>query len=414
MKKYFAFADSVEKIWPIHYIRFDLIPYGVLAKFNQHPNIDIFGLSPDIPTRLIELKLKASKYKMFHGLGGHSINEGRWYILYIGSTGVNAKQYDRLDNVTPADVFIQDVVYLDRRQKDTRKIEDIISLDKIPDASPAKLADALSFDHHKPKLVTCYNVGQGNCNAVCDDKGIPLVYYDFGGGVLGNAHTYPIGLKSCLCKCPSILLSHWDLDHWASGLIQKLSQDMCWIVPRQKPLGVTHIKFAITLYKRKKLLIWPNNLKFLPTSFGRIIKLPTHSNRNYSGLILLILFNKDGKNKLKYENVLLPGDAPYRIISKSVSLKSLNLKGLVAKHHGGSYAKDIAPLASGKSKIAYSYGQNNTYNHPRSISVTKHLMAGWSYRLDTPKGNILLYGRMKHSLRLKRCFVLCDNELNQS
>ena len=82
MKKYFAFADSVEKIWPIHYIRFDLIPYGVLAKFNQHPNIDIFGLSPDIPTRLIELKLKASKYKMFHGLGGHSINEGRWYILY--------------------------------------------------------------------------------------------------------------------------------------------------------------------------------------------------------------------------------------------------------------------------------------------------------------------------------------------
>ena len=105
--------------------------------------------------------------------------------------------------------------------------------------------------------VVVYNVGQGNCNGICDSQGIPCMYFDFGGGVFQNTKTYPGNYENpnkinfCYTSEPPILLSHWDWDHMASIKISEHSKikESKWIVPKQE-IGITHLKVALELYNR--------------------------------------------------------------------------------------------------------------------------------------------------------------------
>jgi hypothetical protein len=57
------------------------------------------------------------------------------------------------------------------------------------------------------------------------------MYADLGGGVIGHATSFPADFKRlCLTRSPTIVLSHWDWDHWSSAGRFPAAQTMTWIV----------------------------------------------------------------------------------------------------------------------------------------------------------------------------------------
>jgi hypothetical protein len=267
---------------------------------------------------------------------------------------------------------------LDGRSDPARLLNKIISLDGIKDASERDLSEALSMEYLPPKeniFVCAFDVGQGSCAALISIPPQPYIYFDFGGGVGQNAHTYPKNLRFCFTNYPPVILSHWDMDHWISAYRHKEALDLKWIVPRQH-VGPTHLKFALDLNAKKNLLIWPKTLTMLPLEWGTVMKLPPHRDRNHAGLIVVVSVNKG--------NVLCPGDARYSLIPKSMMT---NLVGLLATHHGGNYRADRPPNASCGNRVIFSFGKGNTYHHPSDVSVSKHHSAGWTDRKDTPNAN---------------------------
>jgi len=409
--KYYAFADAVEKSWPNQTIRFDMFPYEWLAKLKD-PKINTIDLLPEVPTFLLEFTIKTTEIKKIPGLEERSINEGRWYIVSLGQEGHFGKLFTELLQETGDDAHISNIEFLDRRTREAKRLELIVSFSGMPDATESELVDVLSIDKGRNQFAACFNVGQGNCNAICDTNAMPLIYYDFGGGVLGNSKTYPKNMRFCLCNQPPILLSHWDMDHWISGVHEPISQNSFWIAPRQHPIGLSHVKFAKSLHDNGKLLLWPKNQQNINTPIGKIVKLPAHSNRNYSGLIMIAQtkWRKTKKSQPLIDNILFSGDAPYYRIP---GIRAYNFHSVVATHHGGKF-KDQAPKAHSTHTIAYSYGDGNSYSHPKNSAINKHSRAGWSHRLDTLNGHILLNSRMRANLPKKICIVLCNMELKQA
>lgn len=80
-------------------------------------------------------------------------------------------------------------------------------------SSVADIQNALSI--YKPiDAVAIYDVGQGAATALLSN-GVPGIYFDFGGSVIGNWRSFPQHLyRFCFTDDPPIVLSHWDWDHW--------------------------------------------------------------------------------------------------------------------------------------------------------------------------------------------------------
>src|SRR5579871_3626379 len=91
--------------------------------------------------------------------------------------------------------------------------------DIFPSASQGQLEHVLLPTGAHNHCGAVYDVGQGNCNAILGGNHFthhPILYFDMGGGVLNNAHTYPNALGSlCGFMHPPVVLSHWDWDHWS-------------------------------------------------------------------------------------------------------------------------------------------------------------------------------------------------------
>jgi hypothetical protein len=82
------------------------------------------------------------------------------------------------------------------------------SIDLLPEASPSEV-DGLLAGVGSPDAAAVYDIGQGACNALIGG-GRPTLYFDFGGGVRGNAPSFPPQLrKFCFSFAPPIVLSHW-------------------------------------------------------------------------------------------------------------------------------------------------------------------------------------------------------------
>ncbi len=380
MDHYYAFSDAVESIGRATFVRFDTI---------QRQEIDLLlragkfsKVAHDIRPQLFELTIERGGSESFDGLDGRRIEPDRWYRLSVGNEGQAATAYNGPDQSDGKPIRIKDVAFLDGRGKLVRSLTTLVSLDDEPDASEDDIKRMLDLPRIERTFVGVYNVGQGSCSAVCMALALPLIYYDFGGGVTRNAKTYPKDLRFCFSENPPVVLSHWDLDHWVSGLKHPNALDLKWLVPRQR-MGATHLKFANKLQSRNNLLIWPANLTDVSFSYGRIWKLPKHRNRNYSGLVLVAQVN-DGSDSA---NVLCPGDSPYGQVPTGAGS---SFHGLIATHHGGNYPGDYPPPPAGSGHIVYSFGVCNSYNHPRSAAVKRHQSSGWKHRRDTPTGHAAL------------------------
>lgn len=307
----------------------------------------------------------------------------------------------------------------------SRQLESAFSIDNLPDATSSQIETALSIRGDDGSVV--YDVGQGNCNAIVNAMAQPLVYYDFGGGVLSHTKTYPTGLsKFCFTKCPSIVLSHWDWDHWSSAKrTQRASSDPIaiaakWIVPRQK-LGPVHRGFAAQL---NNLLIWPRSLPQVSTPNVAVQScLGPKGTRNHSGLSMVFK-----PSWARGNGVLFTGDCDYRYISAATSHGG-GFDCVVIPHHGAKLSKKttIPPpqVSSSYLRLCVSCGKSNDYGHPDGITITDHVSSGWTrgnhlftYDRQPTKlghaGHIWLSRRVQGSVTPACRFRLCDTELVQN
>lgn len=324
---YFAFSDVVATVGRRTFVRFDAIHVKALDDIIRIGDFreSIHRIRPLI----FELVFERGGYRSFRGLEGRRIVSDRWYRILIDRGGIPASLFASPDQPEGEPTGITDIGFLDRRHEPSASLEDLISLNEVPDSTEDEIREAISIKESRPAFVGVYSVGQGSCNAVCDGSGIPLLYYDFGGGITQNAHTYPNNLQFCFCKNPTVVLSHWDMDHWVSGDRHPAAKRLKWVVPRQQ-MGVTHLKFAAELYSRGNLLIWPENTSELSFDGGRVWKLPRHGNRNYSGIVMLVDTHSGGAEA----SVLITGDAPYNRVPEGTMG---GLHGLVVTHHGGTF-----------------------------------------------------------------------------
>ena len=283
-------------------------------------------------------------------------------------------QYRNLFDVEPIPRYLNSGATVPR-DATVRRLESEFSLDDVLDATHSEirgLLDAL----REIEFAVVYDVGQGNWNGLCDADGFPLLYFDFGGGVKQHSKTFPSALIDfCSTKNPPVVLSHWDWDHWCSGQRFPQATQLKWIAPRQR-LGAVHRTFAQSLVQNNNLLLWPSG----PSAPGEIeggqvrIEKCTQAGRNHSGLALILSENR----RLGGQQMLFTGDARYSAIP---SERSSSFTAIVVPHHGADMRSNYAPTCPGSrhNRLAYSFGDSNTYGHPRAVTERRHQSQGWNH-----------------------------------
>lgn len=382
--KFNAYIESVEETEET----FELILDGIEAdRFNELNEANFSDLINSVSVNIFSLSLKKEAYNRLNRL-----EESNWVSFNLFNSAANTQgdvyqialynsvSFDEepklsyIDDILPIDIEAKTKIFSMKIFKESN-INDIKNLimKKIP-----KYIDS----------VLVYNVGQGNCNAITNHYCFPIIFYDFGGGAYQNTKTYPGNdlnpkkLRLNLSKEPLVILSHWDWDHMVS-ITKDEHKDIkksYWIVPKQN-IGISHLKVALELYNNDKLLVWPDNENELKTMDLKIQKL-NGTNKNNSGLVLTTYLYKDIANA-----VLLPADANYELIKR----QNTNYIGLVATHHGASSHNCLLNMPNpsrNTNKIAFSFGKNNTYNHPKRDSLYEHALKGWSNTYYTVNGHI--------------------------
>lgn len=280
-------------------------------------------------------------------------DEGEWYELVFAP----GDDVDYFFNLFAAPVLrgLQSIVRVNPGTAD--RLNEVTSLDDVGRASEEEISAALSAAA-AADAVAVYDVGHGNCNALIEGKKVTL-YFDFGGGVLRNSFTFPAALKNfCMCAEPTIVLSHWDSDHWSSGKRDTRAQKRTWIVPYQKKLGPTHLVFVGQIYASGRVLVWPAGLASVTAGAVTIERCTgPASSRNDSGLAAIVEGVEDGAR------MLLPADCGYDHVPSAATGPYVSL---TVPHHGGRAPSTTIPTSAGRSsgRCVYSTGAGNTYKHP--------------------------------------------------
>ncbi|MCU4716036.1 hypothetical protein OCE25_27690 [Bacillus cereus] len=389
---YFGFIDNIEENGNEVIVYFDSITVNTGLKLLKSKNKNNIG---KIRTYRIVYKLSQKDPKLNY------FTEGKWYHLKRRTKGKKVAVYKKLNS----SIFTKTRILVTKLNDDSNlanDLADFFSLNHISDAEESEIINLLKSDH-EPEFIGVYNVGQGNCNAICNTISVPLLYFDFGGGCAAHASTYPTKQRYCMTNSPPIILSHWDTDHWAAASKGRFTKanDCKWIVPRQS-LGPNHLLFAHQIHLKGNLKIWPSRIAALTIPNIGIIFTCNGKRLNDSGLALLTTF--------KNMRVLLPGDADYRYIDPRYLT---NLDGLIATHHGANISgKSFAlPITPPNSKCAFSFGRKNSYDHPRLRSIRNHNRNGWLNRIYTPNGHIGIGTRVLPMLGCRKEF--CDLQVAQ-
>jgi len=251
------------------------------------------------------------------------------------------------------------------------------------------------------------DVGQGGCNLIFDRNLEPILYYDVG---------YPLGFfRSSLpatmradqpgtflgpiyqnnANNLSVLLSHWDWDHWrlgayTSGGGASLGQRP-WVAPQQ-PMSPTAANFV---NGHGNMVLVPAGTPPQLIANGMIFFKnvpPMGANHamlvNNSGLSLRIPVDLAAGVA---SSVLLTGDGNFNGLPGPAWA---NLTGIGAVHHGSAAhgaAANLPPnAAAGTGYIAYSYGINANGNHaygfPAAAAVAAYRGPPATWRAPTEQG----------------------------
>ncbi len=376
-KKFCAYIESIEDIDDSYELILDGIEASSFEQINEENyREEIIGMETNI------FVLKLAKETCEH----LRINrENSWISFTTNDNSVEsypAEQYDSVlfnDNVEKINISNIEAIELtgSKAKIFSMNVFKQSNLEEISELIHNKLPDYI-------ENIFVYNVGQGNCNAITNYHCIPCIFYDFGGGAYRNARTYPNNLEFDFSEEPLVILSHWDWDHMVSILKSEHAdiKKSTWIAPKQQ-IGITHLKVAVELYNSGKLKVWPDDeneeLYILKKLY---IQKLSDEGKNNSGLVLKVYLAQHLK-----QAVLLPGDANYKLIKEH----DFPYYGLVATHHGASSHDCLLNMPkpyNDSHKIAYSFGQNNSYNHPKLDSLNEHDKNGWINRFFTINGHI--------------------------
>lgn len=347
---YYGFLESISIKNDYIDLEFDSFEESLLPALRQNNNLqpkyeDTYHISLQVPNN------REQKFKL-----------DQWYFLSIGESQIGGsiqQLFSSQKNII--NLKIKEIKKIDGRSRDGKDLNRIFSFSNFLPATKDQIESMLPRETQKNNYVAVYDVGQGNCNALCKESAGVLLYYDFGADMRTNSIKFQRKQQYCITHNPIVILSHWDKDHWFASNYFPQIKNMQWIVPDQN-LGISHKVFANELHANKKLLIWPKGLTNIKFPFGEIVKC-TGKSRNDSGLALHISLNKD--NQIK--NILLPGDCAYRFIPHIPK----SLHGLVGSHHGGNIYGYIPVPANINCTTVFSVSSNSQYGHPLPKMVKK-------------------------------------------
>ena len=418
--EYYAFVDSIETLDDNRtIIQFDCVRSHQIDRL-ENRNLS-FDESEKLEASLIVCDFSDNTYQEFKNSLDEPLNENDWMELKLTDLPNQYKvtviqEYDEEEFPNSIERYIgkgckKVGLNVKKKLKETFYIQDdhrLLNALKIKETEKRegrKLEKA--FD------VVVYNVGQGNMNAILDQKGKVIAYYDVGGGAYWNAHTYqsPNPRNLCFTNRPIVILSHWDFDHWwtFNKALRKRNNvpipKTTWIVPDQE-LGPIQSNFYKLLKKNhQELIVWSSAtqtyIENLVKPIGKIIKCKGNS-KNDSGLALIV--------ESPMFRILLPGDASYEHIP---NIEFEEYTGLVATHHGGlntANLKDYPKPSTKCGKVIYSFGHKNTYHHPTGVSVIDHCKAGWLNIKVTTVGSVSFMSIIK---RKAPCRGKCDLDIDQ-
>lgn len=304
--------------------------------------------------------------------------DARWFVMtfsgpYVHSSGaIRARVFENLGGAG----WTQRIEHIAVADEVTQRYLNAVF--QLPGSAEDEMSDVWrAIEQISDPHVVAYDVGQGSANGLHHAHGWVQCYFDLGGGVHGHAKTYPAGLRFCFSKRPLIILSHWHFDHWVSATFNVAALTSDWLVPEQS-IGPFHLALALAIWSEGgRVIVWPKTSRGVVTRGAISVGLCSGSNRNESGLAVLV--------KTYAGEVLLPGDCGYGHLPdfwpglSSVPL----LQGLVVPHHGGKTSalttKVIPQPRSAWAKLAYSYGHpSGRYRHPHKSVEAEHAAAGWS------------------------------------
>ena len=300
--------------------------------------------------------------------------EGTWAELVFDRGGPEVQHYLNLFGA-PLIRTLSDIRVVDSGTEHALTAK--TGLQHLGDADPAEIECALAAEAF-PDAAAVYDVGQGSSNALLLG-GIPLVYFDLGGGALRDTRTFPQAFTSfCDTGTPPIVLSHWDWDHWSSARRDPRLIDHTWIVPRHDDeIGAVHTKFLGELHAQRSVLVWPRDLPSIRVK-GMTVSQCTGKPRNHndSGLALIAEANPGQEGT----RMLFPGDASYRFVPGAEK----KFTSVVAPHHGGRTRGGQIPASDGSKpgRLVFSYGAGNSFWHPLADVGREHA-ATWKKRLHT-------------------------------
>ncbi|GAB6763449.1 ComEC/Rec2 family competence protein [Bacillus cereus] len=332
-----------------------------------------------IPNHYLEINLKDTLHTKITKKYPSILNLNQWFKLeLVHNDKGNAIYYESILAEENSNINLISLEFIDGRTSIGRQLHKVFSLNNLSDASEEAISNTIKRKNYK--FLAIYNVGQGNCTALCDSHGKPQLYFDLGGGYKSDSKTYPKNLELCNCDSPPIILSHWHGDHWKSVRKFPTFESSVWIVPKQK-LTADALKTATEIYKKGTLLIWPTSISKIAFNSGEILRC-TGKSQNDSGIALIF------KQKIASieKETLLPGDSKYKYIPY---LSNKKFDNLVVTHHGGVSPSQI-PLPKNTSHNAhvYSYGLMNTHGHPFPQTIQLHSQNGWLNGMDTVNGHV--------------------------
>lgn len=283
---------------------------------------------------------------------------------------------DQDENVTCSIKFFKKMKNTD---DETETLIKTFSLTNVKESTVDEIQKNFSISM-KDKLsnlfISIYDVGHGNCNAICMADGTPIVYFDVGRSCGPNSKYFPSHLQLCTCTSPPVILSHWHQDHYGSAKYNHNLLNFYWLTKlNTRNLSPDAYKYASYLSRKNLLLIYPSSISNIRISYGNIISC-TGMTPNDSGLAFL----SDIHNELS----LFSGDAKYQHIPLNTAINNL-----VVSHHGGSNTT-ASPNSTINNSHFYSYALDNTYNHPNAKTVKLHSKK-WSQRKNTVHGSIGLF-----------------------
>lgn len=318
---------------------------------------------PDLPQANRRISIIQMPAKHLGHAKTVSGDEPQWYHLELGppDTAAGVQQFHNLfQDPTERGVISTRPV----RPNEAERLNKMAGWPAVSETDPTEIAEVLRRVNHFD-TVAIYDVGQGAATALLSN-GVPKLYFDLGGSVIGNWGSFPRPLKKfCFTNEPPIVLSHWDWDHWSSAVRDQEALERAWILPIQSEagaLGPVHSRFLAKLKtKAEKICWWPDRiLRFHDGQAGYTLFRATGSpkNRNESGLALRLC----GHNG----DVLLPGDAS----CANVCQHRWVFDHLMVPHHGGKtdLRRIPKPRCPTTSHLVYSFGTGNIYHHP--ISAT--------------------------------------------